>query len=326
MHLSLVPKARALEPFASRDLDETRDHVGRVLCPHSLELQRGQDRLACEMSTFQLRSMSVCLLSYGADITVDPGEITDFYSLAVILAGASEVWSSGQALVAGPGMTTLMSPADRVRMRWSAECAKAIIRIDKAAVESVLGSLLERPLVRSLSFDLGCDGQRPEMRAWWRSLRFFIDEIQAPDTLLTSRHSVQSHEQWLITNLLLTHPNSYSEELRRGGPGIAPRHVKRVEDFIVANCQHNISLEDLVVASGVSARTLHRSFKTYRGTSPMNFLKAIRLEHVRAALQAADADASVTRIAGEWGFTQLGRFAVEYRERFGEPPSKTLRH
>ena len=43
-------------------------------------------------------------------------------------------------------------------------------------------------------------------------------------------------------------------------------------------------------------------------------------------LRMADPSESVTRIALDAGFRQLGRFAVEYRKRFGECPSETLKH
>ena len=43
-------------------------------------------------------------------------------------------------------------------------------------------------------------------------------------------------------------------------------------------------------------------------------------------LRAADADFSrVSRIGNDWGFSELGRFAVEYKKFFGESPSETLR-
>jgi AraC-like DNA-binding protein len=34
---------------------------------------------------------------------------------------------------------------------------------------------------------------------------------------------------------------------------------------------------------------------------------------------------SVTAIASKWGFTQLGRFSVTYKEVYGESPSETMK-
>jgi AraC-like DNA-binding protein len=45
----------------------------------------------------------------------------------------------------------------------------------------------------------------------------------------------------------------------------------------------------------------------------------------RALVQAASGTATVTTIATDNGFWELGRFAVEYRALFGEAPSTSLR-
>jgi TolB-like protein len=57
----------------------------------------------------------------------------------------------------------------------------------------------------------------------------------------------------------------------------------------------------------------------------MQFLRNLRLERARRDLLRAPASASVTEIATRHGFDHLGRFAARYVERYGEPPSATLR-
>ena len=60
--------------------------------------------------------------------------------------------------------------------------------------------------------------------------------------------------------------------------------------------------------------------------SPAKYLKRYRMTQSRLKLLAADpAELSVTGVANSWGFWELGRFAVEYRQLFGESPSQTLR-
>jgi AraC-like DNA-binding protein len=47
---------------------------------------------------------------------------------------------------------------------------------------------------------------------------------------------------------------------------------------------------------------------------------------LRSALRQADpALHTVTEIAYDFGFTHMGRFAGEYRTRYGVPPHETLR-
>jgi len=58
---------------------------------------------------------------------------------------------------------------------------------------------------------------------------------------------------------------------------------------------------------------------------PNHFLLLRRLHLARRALREAAADTTVTDIATEFGFWELGRFAVEYKALFGEAPSKALR-
>jgi transcriptional regulator GlxA family with amidase domain len=59
--------------------------------------------------------------------------------------------------------------------------------------------------------------------------------------------------------------------------------------------------------------------------SPMRFVAERRLAAAHHRLRAAGPADDVTGIATECGFSHLGRFAVCYRELYGESPSLTLR-
>jgi AraC-like DNA-binding protein len=105
----------------------------------------------------------------------------------------------------------------------------------------------------------------------------------------------------------------------------APRHVIRAEELIRAHPEQPITIGDLTVASGVSAQALYEGFRRFRATTPTTMLRMVRLERIRAELKSAAPDEKITDIAYKWGIAHLGRFAAEYRARFGELPSETLR-
>ena len=58
----------------------------------------------------------------------------------------------------------------------------------------------------------------------------------------------------------------------------------------------------------------------------MNHISNIRYERAHNALKKAGQGAQVSDIAMEWGFYQLGRFSQEYKKRYGESPSVTLKN
>jgi len=100
------------------------------------------------------------------------------------------------------------------------------------------------------------------------------------------------------------------------------RVIKRVEDVLGDALDTPIYVGDLCKAAGVSERTLRNACQSLYRVSPIRLLHLRRLHQVRRALRN-DAQASVTEVALRFGFGNLGRFAVEYRELFGESPSRT---
>jgi transcriptional regulator GlxA family with amidase domain len=71
-------------------------------------------------------------------------------------------------------------------------------------------------------------------------------------------------------------------------------------------------------------RSLQAGFRKFKETTPAAYLRRIRLEAVHAELSLSENRLPVREVALKWGFTQMGRFAAQYRARFGHYPSETL--
>lgn len=103
------------------------------------------------------------------------------------------------------------------------------------------------------------------------------------------------------------------------------RIVAIAEEFMRSRLALPLYVADLCLATGVSERTLRSAFHNVYGIGPNRFLKLRRLIQVRRALQRASPDTLVSEVATRHGFWDLGRFAGDYRNLFGESPSRTAR-
>jgi AraC-like DNA-binding protein len=100
----------------------------------------------------------------------------------------------------------------------------------------------------------------------------------------------------------------------------------RLEEFLEANPDRPLYLTEICASLGVAERTLRNACEEQLRMGPIRFLTLRRMHLVRRSLLRADAKkTSVTRVATDQGFWELGRFSVAYRKLFGELPSETLR-
>lgn len=104
-----------------------------------------------------------------------------------------------------------------------------------------------------------------------------------------------------------------------------PRAVKVAIDFLHVNMHKPLSIAEIADAAHVSVRSLQEGFRKAKGTTPIAYLRSIRLEAVHAELAHPDNRLPVGEVAQKWGFTHLGRFAAQYRSVYGVYPSDRLR-
>lgn len=92
-----------------------------------------------------------------------------------------------------------------------------------------------------------------------------------------------------------------------------------------AHANERIALSDLCAASACCERTLRHAFRECYGTSPMAFLKKLRLQGLRQDLRdAGPHDTTVLQLALHWGFWHMGHLGRDYKALFGETPGETL--
>lgn len=100
---------------------------------------------------------------------------------------------------------------------------------------------------------------------------------------------------------------------------------RKIDNFINENSTMQILTSDLCQIAGASERTLRRAFLERYETSPMRYVKYIKLNTIRKELKQADPlKAKIVDIANNWGFWHMGQFANDYKQLFGELPKETI--
>lgn len=270
----------------------------------------------------QLHDLDLGFWTFGTAVTIDFAEI-NHYALGLPLKGHGVTTNGGQSAFANVKRPIMVSAGRPTVFQYGADLAKLFVRIQPQALERTLAVLLGAPINRRLEFEL-TDFTSPEMlSALLGLIDMLVRQFDDPNFLLSDL-AVRELEKALIVQLLLTSRHQFSAQLQQKPPQTSLDLIKRAEGFIEANWNQPITMEELTEVTKVSARSLFRSFKRLRGYSPMAFARKVRLERALALLSRPDPATSVTGVALACGFSNLGRFAHDYRFMFGELPSDTL--
>lgn len=312
--------------FESQDPDQTRDFVSRIFCAHRFDVLDNRYPFYTAVTHVQIGRISINSFSYGANVSIDPGHLEDFYLLQMVLEGAEILKYGTKEFHLYPGLISVIGPDVSVKKSSPAGTKKLLVRIDRTLIEQICMQHLGHSLVKPLQFEVEMMQNSGRGMNLGGLISFLHDQTSSEDSAFRSPLVLANLEHLLTTTLLLSQQSNYSEEINSPAPPISPGFVKRVEEFIDANADRPITIEDLSAYAGVSTRSLFAGFKKYRNTTPMAHLRFVRMQRAHRDLQSPpDRNITVTEIALNWGFAHLGRFTAEYRKIFGESPSETLR-
>jgi AraC-like DNA-binding protein len=208
------------------------------------------------------------------------------------------------------------------------------------SVHTIDFRLLRMPLeqLRKAAADYGLSDERlafkshkpasAAMARYWSAILGLANSTLLTDDVV-GRHPllIAGLRHTVATAALHTFPNSIVMGEQVSGPGaVGESALRRAIAFIEENAHRAITLSDIADAAGISPRGLQFAFARHRDTTPMQYLRLVRLTHAHRELQLADPSRGFTveEIARRWGFASPSRFAAHYREAYGVPPHQTL--
>lgn len=306
----------------TRDVDEARESIARYFWRHRLDLKGKSAGFDARLHHAPLDNVSLNFVGYGADLSVDAGQPPDCYMAKLVLSGRLTARRGSRRLEAGPGDAILTGPCQYLDLRFSPGTDLLVLKTPRALLD---GEDEATPTSRAGAgrrfVDEAIATQGP-LSSFRRALSFLRDELDAESSLLDSALARSDYEEFLV-NLL-----SYAWPRARGWQdpaGSEPLAVRRAIDYLNARRFEEVRMDAVIAAAGIGSSALHHAFIKHTGSTPMRFLRGLRLSAARDCLQDPLDERSVTQIALDCGFGHLGRFSGQYREAFGELPGETRR-
>ena len=248
----------------------------------------------------------------------------DCYVVTLCMKGKIEVHAVGVQVSLTPEMSLVCSPLHENEVQTPDRFEALFLRFSRDGLVGEMQKMLDRPVSAPLVFQPGLDMTTEAGQRFRKLALCLCRQVNGEDAENAAQKLITPIlEEGLATLLLSAQRHNYTRLLGRYCEA-GPWQVRIAEEYMLANAHLPLSLGDICAAAGVCSRTLQHSFQKMRGYTPLNFLRRLRLDRVRAALLRGDVT-TVTDIAAQWGFLHFGRFAWVYQSSFGEKPSETLR-
>ena len=330
---------RPIEPQIANQADERSwastkafEDFGR-LCgcgrPH-MSLVTGSESFAVTERRGRMGSVTLRDMVVGADTNLSCdlkcGEGCDAYRVFLVRSGRAKWGHPGFSVDGAAGTAAVYTPEGAGALHWDANTEILLFKIDAPALEDALSDALGRPVTSVPDFAPLMAIDTAPARSWINMLALFAEQFFHADDLIHQPLVGMPFVDSLVRGFLLTAEHSDRNALIGRERSVAPLAIRTAVDVIEAEAHLPLTLSSIAARSQVSVRSLQQGFKRHLGTSPMSYLREVRLRRAHLTLLKADPSiVTVASVAYDWGFTNLGRFAAAHAARYSEPPAKTLR-
>ena len=320
--MTLADRARILSRYRQFDTssrDEIRDVLVSRYGAGEFDVA-GRNKIRGVGSLIRLKDIDLGYLYFSQQIKASFPSM-GYHRQLFSIAGRSTARFHGSQFVSDLSSTGVVPSNADADYEHGEEQAQLVFRVTDAAMQRKFTALTGHPISRKFDFAVSDSFENPRQRRLRRLIHAFVHEIEEGDL---STFASGEFSQLLIVKFLTANRHNWSHALDGRVLSTSPHHVTVVEEYIRANWDKPITIEELVEQTGIGTRSLFATFKKKRGYMPMSFQRLLRLQHGRQMLQSPTDETSVLAVSLRCGFHNAGHFAKYYKDAFGELPSTTL--
>ena len=310
--------------IATADPEEAHEWLRGAYVDHSARLSGNTQSFRFTHSLADCGTFKVGVCRHSMTLNGDWEPLDDQLLFSHLLSGRFTISCKQSEVAAGPGDVFAYDPDVPMAVEWS-DIRMAQVRMSRGAFDRIAAELTGDE--RGIGFDLARPVSVAKAQHWRRFMQYVTSDVASSPAVHSSPLVVGQVFRMIVATALETFPNTASGDRDRQGGYVSAAAVRRALAYIDEHVADDIGLTEIAEAAGVGARALQRAFRRALDVTPLGHLRAVRLDRAHHELRAADPGdgTTVAAAAARWGFGHPGRFAADYRARFGCSPSDTLR-
>jgi hypothetical protein len=270
--------------------DQAREICAQVYFPHRLTVLHDPARFAMSLSALSLGPVAVGLLGYAGEVRLETAELETGYEINVPLSGRLLTRTGHAEVCATPGTAALYRPDVRTSLQGWADGGQLFgLKIERRALETRLAELAGQPVTGVIPLAPSLDLRAGPGRRWWALAQVLTTFIRDPNGPVCQPLVMRPLLDSVLMAFLYAAEHPYRDALAAPCARAAAAAVNRAVDLLQASPDLPWTVGDLASRVGVSTRALQYGFAAQLSTSPMAYLRQVRL-------QRADADPAPARL------------------------------
>lgn len=235
---------------------------------------------------------------------------------------------AGSLVMAGEPMpiadTPLLATSELPCLLQATAAHFHVVRVESSLLRKIAVDR-QVPLPQQLQFTSAHPSSRAVVRVWQLALDYVLASFGSAEVVHLPM-IVNAGSQLLAAALLETFPSNVNAAEGLVDNPAAPPAFKNAVAFIQRHAGDGIGINDVAAAVSLTPRAVQYLFRQHLETTPTQYLRSVRLHRAHLDLMVGDrSNTTVAAIAQRWGFTHTGRFALLYREIYGQSPHSALR-